>query len=69
MQDILVSDICLKPRQEVPDQLLKGKYRALNHDVADLKVGFEYARQQGWLEYDRARDVFMLTSLGRQYAT
>jgi hypothetical protein len=69
MLDILVRDVGLKPRQEVPDQLLKEKYRALNHDAANLKIGFEYAHQQGWVEYDRARDAFMLTALGHQYAT
>jgi hypothetical protein len=61
MLDILVRDIGLKPRQEVPDQLLKQTYRARSHDAGDLKVGFEYAHQQGWLEYDRARDAFRLT--------
>jgi hypothetical protein len=68
MLEILVRDIGLKAGQDVPDQQLKERYRAHRHDAANLKVGFKYAGDRGWLEYDTARDVFRLTEDGYQYA-
>jgi len=68
MLDILVREIGLEAGQDVPDQQLKEKYRAHRHDAADLKVGFEYASDRGWLKYDGARQVFRLTEDGYQYA-
>ena len=68
MLEILVREIGLKTGQDVPGQQLKERYRTHRHDAADLKVGFKYACDHGWLECDAARDVFRLTEDGYQYA-
>jgi hypothetical protein len=68
MLEILVREIGLKAGHDVPDQHLKQRYRAHSHDAANLKVGFEYACDRGWLEYDGARQLFRLTEDGYQYA-
>jgi hypothetical protein len=68
MLEILVREIRLKAGQDVPDQQLKQRYRAHSHDAGDLTVGFEYAHEHGWLEYDSTRKVFRLTEDGYQYA-
>ena len=67
--EILVKDLGLQPGQAVPDQKLKVRYRAGSGDSADIKVGLEYAEEQGWLRHDDhpTNPTWYLTELGHQY--